>query len=192
MRTLPPGPNVGGTEAIKPGGHEVIIPPSTLRDKALRPGVNRRGDLKAIERAEKALELLSCNFEEWMREEVKSLLKARARYKSDPNRPEALDELVRVTHDLKGQASTLQYPYVTKICMSLCCLFEQLPNKNRIPMILVDQHVDAANAVVREGVRMDEHPTAEALVKRLSSVTAEYVASVTKQTRAAEATAPVT
>ena len=183
---------VSPVKATKTGSHEVIIPPSTLRDKALKPGASRRNDMKAIERAEKALEQLSCNFKDWMRQEVISLMQARARYKSDPLGPGAMQDLSRIAHDMKGQASTLQYPYVTRICTSLCSLFEDLPSKDLIPMVLVDQHVDAVNAIVKEGVRMDAHPTAEALVVRLSSVTAEYVAAQTKRAAAAEGAASET
>lgn len=189
MSTRAPQTRIASPAKMKPGSHEVIIPPSTLRDKALKPGSSRRNDMRAIERAEKALQALSCNFEEWMRDEVNSLLQARSRYKADPTAPEALHELFRVAHDMKGQASTLEYPYVTRVCMSLCSLFEDLPSKDRIPMILVDQHVDAINAMVREGVRTDPHPTAEALAARLAGVTADYVASEMKRAKAAEAAA---
>jgi hypothetical protein len=46
----------------------------------------------------------------------------------------------------------------------------------RIPMALVDQHVDAVRAIIREGSRPDAEQTVAILTRRLRDVTDEFLA----------------
>jgi hypothetical protein len=54
-------------------------------------------------------------------------------------------------------------------------LIEHTPDTNRIPVSLVDQHVDAVRAIVREDARHDIRQVADALTKRLRDVTDEFL-----------------
>jgi len=56
----------------------------------------------------------------------------------------------------------LGYPGLTIPAESLCRLIEHIRDMNRIPIALVDQHVDAIRAIIREGNR----PEAEQTVSR--------------------------
>ncbi len=47
---------------------------------------------------------------------------------------------------------------------------------NRIPMTLVDQHVDAVRAIIREKARPDIAQIADALTRRLREVTDDFLA----------------
>jgi hypothetical protein len=58
---------------------------------------------------------------------------------------------------------------------SLCRLIEHTPDMQRIPLPLLDQHVDAVRAVVREYGRADLIAAATALTKRLREVTDEFL-----------------
>ena len=51
---------------------------------------------------------------------------------------------------------------------------------NRIPMALVDQHVDAVRAIIREKARPDVAQIADALTRRLREVTDEFLAQENK------------
>ncbi len=51
---------------------------------------------------------------------------------------------------------------------------------NRIPLPLVDQHVDAVRAIVREKARPDIAQIADALTKRLREVTDDFLAQENK------------
>jgi HPt (histidine-containing phosphotransfer) domain-containing protein len=53
------------------------------------------------------------------------------------------DELFRAEHDIKGEAATFGYPTVGTVAHSLCRLIEHTPDVSRIPLTLVEQHVDA-------------------------------------------------
>jgi hypothetical protein len=59
---------------------------------------------------------------------------------------------------------------------SLCRLIEHTRNMRRIPIALVDQHVDAVRAIIREGSRPDAEQTVAVLTRRLRDVTDEFLA----------------
>ena len=58
---------------------------------------------------------------------------------------------------------------------SLCRLIEYTPDGNRIPIKLVDQHVDAVRAIYREYSRSDAEELAASLTGRLREVTDEFL-----------------
>ena len=58
---------------------------------------------------------------------------------------------------------------------SLCRLIEHTPDATRIPVQLVDQHVDAVRAIHREYSRSDAKDLAAVLTKRLREVTDEFL-----------------
>ena len=58
---------------------------------------------------------------------------------------------------------------------SLCRLIEHTPDRSRIPLKLIDQHVDAVRAIYREYARSDAKELAATLTKRLRDVTDEFL-----------------
>lgn len=85
------------------------------------------------------------------------------------------DALFRAVHDIKGEAATFGYPALAGVAESLCRLLEHTPELPRIPLALVDQHVDALRAIVREYSRPDLPEMARALTNRLRDVTDEFL-----------------
>ena len=107
------------------------------------PAGPRRIDLGAIARAEKALAALAVEFSAWMKNEIKVLDAAR-----DILRERGVDEdthaaLFRAAHDIKGEAATFGYPIAGMIAGSLCRLMDDSPTSPPLPLLVVDQHVDA-------------------------------------------------
>ena len=90
------------------------------------------------------------------------------------------DTLFRAAHDIKGQAATFGYPLVAPVADSLCRLIEHTPDLDRIPYPLIDQHVDAVRAIIREHSRPDAAATAEALTKKLRDVTDNFLLQVNR------------
>src|SRR5262249_59373230 len=84
--------------------------------------------------------------------------------------------LFRAAHDIKGQAATFGFPWVAALADSLCRLIEHTPDMTRIPLTLVDQHVDAIRAIVRESARPDIATVADKLIKKLRAVTEDFLA----------------
>ncbi|HEX4040894.1 MAG TPA: Hpt domain-containing protein, partial [Xanthobacteraceae bacterium] len=83
--------------------------------------------------------------------------------------------LFRAAHDIKGEAATFGYPEAAGIAESLCRLLEHTPEIERIPLKLIDQHVDAVRAITREHARPDLSSVASALEQKLRDVTDEFL-----------------
>jgi HPt (histidine-containing phosphotransfer) domain-containing protein len=85
------------------------------------------------------------------------------------------DDLFHAAHDIKGQAATFGFPLVVLAADSLCRLIEHTPDVTRIPVKLVDQHVDAVRAIYHEYAHSDAKELAATLTKRLRVVTDEFL-----------------
>jgi HPt (histidine-containing phosphotransfer) domain-containing protein len=152
--------------------YEVITPPHELR-KVLAPAGDVIDD--PVARAEAALAELSSEFSGWMDSECDRLEAARQDVKRDGFTQKTHDTLFRAAHDIKGEAGTFGFPAVVGAAESLCRLIEHTPDMQHIPLALVDQHVDAIRAVVREYARADLIDAATALTRRLREVTDEFL-----------------
>jgi HPt (histidine-containing phosphotransfer) domain-containing protein len=155
------------------GDHEVITPENRLRGAVSTNAPGEPHD-DPVARAEKALAQLSCEFGSWMDSECDRLDKARRAFATDVARSNA-DALFHAAHDIKGEAATFGYPAIASAAESLCRLIEYTPDTARIPLKLIDQHVDAVRAIYREYARSDAKELAATLTKRLHEVTGEFL-----------------
>jgi chemotaxis protein histidine kinase CheA len=159
------------------GDYEMITPANPLR-MAVSEVAGKHDD--PVARAEKALAELSSEFTAWMDSECERLDTARRKVKAKGFSKETREALFHAAHDIKGQAATFGFPYVASSADSLCRLIEHTPDMKRIPLTLVDQHVEAVRAIIREKARPDIAQIAEALTKRLREVTDEFLAKENK------------
>jgi len=167
-------PKRNSTAVATFGDHEVITPENKLRKtvsvKPLQPG-----EPHPVARAEKALADLSTEFSTWMNSECERLDRARQKIATDGFTAANKDAVFHAAHDIKGEAATFGYPLVALAADSLCRLIEHTPDVTRIPVKLVDQHVDAVRAIHREYSRSDAKELAGTLTKRLRAVTDEFL-----------------
>ena len=154
--------------------HEVIVPPNKLK-KAVVPKRRTAADPDPVAQAEAALAELSHQFDAWMETECNRLDVARLKVRQVGFTDATLKELFHVAHDLRGQSETFGYPTVGPIADSLCRLIEHTPDPARIPLPLVDQHVDAMRAIVREQAGKG-HVVADRLGQKLRHVTDDFLA----------------
>jgi HPt (histidine-containing phosphotransfer) domain-containing protein len=152
--------------------YEVITPPHKLR-KVVSAAADSDDD--PVARAEAALAQLSSEFPGWMHAECERLEAARQEVTRDGFSEKNHAELFRAAHDIKGEAATFGFPILTGAAESLCRLLEHTPEIERIPLALVDQHVDAVRAIAREYGRPDLPDVARALTARLREVTDEFL-----------------
>lgn len=155
---------------------QFIQPPNTLRLKVGGAGFGGI-DAAAVARAEAALKDLSSQFGEWLRDEVSKMEAARADIRSIGVTPQTMEQLYMRAHDLKGLGATYQFPIITRIAGSLCKLIDDNV-RMQAPLYLVDAHIDAIKAMVRDNIQTDEHPVGRALAHELESKTAEHLATV--------------
>jgi len=160
--------------------HEVLHPPRSL-DKAISTaGQSNAIDLGAIARAEKALAKLATEFTAWMRNEIKVLDAAREIMRERGVTEETHAALFRAAHDIKGEAATFGYPIAGLIAGSLCRLMDDIAEPPALPLLVVDQHVDAIRAIVREDVKGEEDETGRALAQRLDELVTRLLAEAGK------------
>jgi len=151
---------------------QVIRPPNTLR---LKVGGGFGGiDASAIAKAEAALKAMSSQFGQWLQDEITKLDAAQAGIREKGLNVETAEELYFRAHDLKGLGSTYQYPLVTRLAASLCKLLDEPGKRAEAPQMLLDAHIDAIRAVVRDEIQTDEHPTGRVLAETLEAKVAAY------------------
>jgi hypothetical protein len=155
------------------GNHEKITPDTTKLRKTVRAALP--GEQDPIARAEAALAAISGDFANWMQDECARLDNARCKVREMGLSTQTRQELFLSAHDLKGDSGTLGYPEVMAAAESLCRLLEHTPDLTRIPLAIVDQHVDAVRAIVREHDRADVAQIAVALTGKLRAVTDEFL-----------------
>jgi len=152
--------------------HEVITPPHKLRSLVTAATAE---DDDPVARAERALEDLSSEFSSWMDSECERLEKARHQVRKHGLSGKHRDELFHAAHDIKGEAATFGYPFAGDAANSLCRLIEHTPDPKRVPIDLINQHVDAVRAIIREKARPDADQVAQRLTGRLRDVTEDFL-----------------
>ena len=170
--------------------YEVISPPTNLSQKALSGKSEFGADLKAIKRAEKAMEVLSEQFSDWMDQELEQLDLCRQQVKASNFMSQDVDDLYRCSHDIRGQAETFGFPLAGSFCQSLCFLIDNIPDTSRLPALLIDQHVDSVKAVVRSNITSKDDKKSLELLKKLSEVTIEFIKHETQLAEKSDAEAP--
>ena len=150
---------------------QIFTPPNTLRMKV---GGGFGGiDAGAIAKAEEALKAMSAQFGQWLQDEIVKLDAAQAAIRTQGLTQETAESLYFRAHDLKGLGSTYQYPIVTRMAGSLCKLLDDPARRTEAPIVLLDAHIDAIKAVVRDEIQTDEHPVGRELAETLEARVAE-------------------
>lgn len=156
--------------------HKVIVPPHKLKSAIVH--TNEPGDIAmdVVQKAEESLAQLKGEFGNWMQGECDQLESARAELHRSGANPTTLLMLFRAAHDIKGDAATLGYPIAGRLGASLCRLIDHAPDRSRIPTPLVDHHVEAIRAIVREQVREAINPTADEIREQLAIMVERFLA----------------
>lgn len=145
----------------------VIQPPNGLR---LKVGGGFGGiDAAAIAKAEEALKAMSDQFGQWLQDEIDKLDAAQAAINAEGLTDKTAEGLYFRAHDLKGLGGTYQYPLVTRLAASLCRLLDQPEQRTDAPRALLDAHISAIKAVVRDKIQTDDHPVGRALAEELEA-----------------------
>lgn len=152
---------------------EVIQVPNMLKLK-----VGGRGgiDMAAIAKAEAALKSLSGNFAQWLNDEIVKLEAARQDVRAQGLTAATVETLYLRAHDLKGLGATYEFPLITRLAGSLCKLIDDPATRLAAPMFLVDAHIDAIKACVRDDIKVDTHPVGKVLAAELEGRVAEHLA----------------
>ncbi len=154
---------------------EFISPPNRLKAKIgnLRGGF----DAAAIARAEAAMASMSDQFGGWLNDELAKLEAAYAVVRKRGSGEGELEEFYRRAHDLKGLGSTYGFPIVSQFAASLCKLIDSPEGRAAAPHQILDAHVGAIIAAVKQNIKDSDHPTGKALLIELQTQVNRYAAS---------------
>ena len=146
---------------------EMIRRPNLLRSKV---GGSFGGiDAAAVARAEEALKALSSQFGQWLQDEMVKLEAAESAIRSDGFHAQTAENLYMRAHDLKGLGTTYEYPLVTRVAASLCRLMDESEQRPNAPWPLVEAHISAIRAIVRDKIQAEDHPVGCELAKALEA-----------------------
>ena len=152
---------------------QVFHAPNTLKAKV--GGGRFSLDADAVARAEAALKSLSGQFSQWLNDELDKLDASRAEVRAKGFNAETAEALYMRAHDLKGLGTTYEFPLVTRLAASLCKLIDKPETRLNAPLYLVDAHIDAIKAAVRDDIKTDEHPVGKALANELEAKTRAFL-----------------
>ena len=158
--------------------HHVITQPNPLRKVLLRVPESDLDD--PVARAEQALAGLSGEFKNWMTIEADRLSAAHAAVLRDGFTDKRREELFRAAHDIKGDAVTFGFPSAAAAAESLCRIIEHAPDLNQVPADLIEHHINAIQAIVRERTKLDTAVMANALSRQLRGVADEFLTRVNR------------
>lgn len=135
-------------------------------------------DPDVVARAEAALKSLSAQFSRWLQDEIDKLDAARAAVGVEGLTSPAGEALYTRAHDLKGLGGTYEFPIVTRAAASLCRVIDSGQARATAPLSLVDSHINAIKAMIRDGIKTDDHPVGQAMVMSLEDQVATFRAGL--------------
>lgn len=150
----------------------LIQPPNTLRQKV---GDGFGGiDAGAVAKAEEALAALADQFGAWLQDEITKMDAAWAAIRAEGYTAATAEGLYFRAHDLKGLGGTYQYPLVTRLAGSMCRLLDNADERMAAPLPLLEAHIQAIKAVVRDKIQTDDHPIGKTLAEELEDQVAAF------------------
>lgn len=149
--------------------HAIIEPVRDLAVRASRPGTQKDVD-KALAAAEAQLANLRTEFPVWMAAEVMELDKAWKAYQA--GEANAVTMLFRRVHDIRGQAGTFGFPLAGRAADILCKLMDAV---GEVPASIIEAHLYAIRAIVRDNVNTDNHPVGVPMIKALEKLSQKLV-----------------
>jgi chemotaxis protein histidine kinase CheA len=124
-------------------------------------------DANAVARAEAAMASMSSQFGDWLIEELFKLETAHKVISAPSAGEPEMEDFYRRAHDLKGLGTTYGYPIVSQFAGSLCKLLDSPEARNKAPRQILDAHVAAIVASVKQKITTSDHPMGKALLIEL-------------------------
>ncbi|MCW5681016.1 MAG: Hpt domain-containing protein [Xanthobacteraceae bacterium] len=164
--------------------HSVIVPPHRLKSVVQHTREPGTVAMDVVARAEAALAEIRGEFSHWMAEECARLEAARTVVREKGLSKESTEQLFHPAHDIKGSAETLGFPLAARIANSLCRLLLHTPDKSRIPMPLIEHHVAAIRATVRENIGDMNNRSGIEVAEKLAIMAEQFLAGELKDSYA--------
>ena len=152
------------------GEFRFIEPPDFLKKKVVK---GEGLDWKTIDaKAQATLETMQSSFLDHLRREIARMDEAmqRALSQGPSECLAALRELYEISHNLRGQGGTFDYPLITAICGSLCNFIEQTERFEKIHLEAIEIQLSAIKAVVAGEIVGDGGPAGRELLTSIEEL----------------------
>ena len=119
--------------------------------------------------ADQKISDVAAGFTDWVAADVAAAQAALGGLEHDPEDGEALQEIFRVAHDIKGQGGTFGYPLATKIAGLLCDFIRSaaaVPAPEQITVIKA--HMAALHLIRSQNIKGEGDQASQELVKKLA------------------------
>lgn len=134
------------------GGVEVINVPHAIRLKVSGGGAISEA---MLQKANQVIEELTASFIDLLRIEIDKMVSLSQDAKTAADKRALVEQIFEVSHDLRGQASTFDFPLVTRIGSSLCRFTESADLSDARAQEVIDAHINSMKLIVAEGMRGD-------------------------------------
>jgi hypothetical protein len=150
---------------------QIINPPNKLKAQIDDGRPTKGFDPNLLAKAEKAVEDLKPQMEIHVKAEVVRLNEFMGKVVATQAQDrKILEDMFRVSFELKGQGTSAGYNLVTRFGDSLCRYIENLKQPGAKEIAIMKAHVDSITAITGRGIKGDSNPIGMAIVAELEKV----------------------
>lgn len=123
-----------------------------------------------LEQANAAIAALAKEYPIWAARDIVKMNQALqdARTVSGAERDRLIrKELFKIAHNAKGQGATFGYPLITQIGEHLCRYIERIPEFQNDEILIIRDHVNAMDTILKEKLTGDGGETGQELLNQL-------------------------
>ena len=148
--------------------YQVIVPPNALTAKISKIGGPSMAEITA--NAEVAIRNIEVNYEPAVQANLRIINDAVATTINAPSSaPDALKTIFSMSHDIKGQAATLDYPLLTAIAQSLCRFVSTGESTAAKRLDVIKKHARAMEIVLAHMIKGDGGKKGQELLDALGA-----------------------
>ncbi|MDP6430383.1 MAG: Hpt domain-containing protein [Rhodospirillales bacterium] len=150
---------------------KVIRPPNTLSQKVTVGGPGAV-DAAALERAESVIANLAGDYIDWAKEDIKRLESIFNDLKSGSgDADKAITDIFQISHDIKGQGGSFDFPLMTIIGGQLCAYIEKRKEAVDAGVLeVIGLHINALQLVISQNLTGDGGAVGDQLLTGLEKV----------------------
>jgi hypothetical protein len=156
----------------------MINPPDPLRSKVTGGG---GPNMEMLAKAEAEIKEVGAGYTEWTMKDIERLAGLHAPASENPaERRERISEIFDVSHDMRGQRTSFDYPLMTRICESLCRFADELEQVDQKALDLVRTYIEAMRAVITYKVSGEKNELAQQIASGLEIASEKWKAAAGK------------
>ena len=143
----------------------MINPPDPIQSKVSGGG---GPSMEMLANADAEIKEVGAGYTEWTVKDIEQLSALLAQASENPtDRRERISDIFDVSHDMRGQGTSFDYPLLTRICESLCRFTDELEQVDQTALDLVRTHIEAMRAVITHKVTGEKNELAEQIASGL-------------------------